>query len=80
MEYLDANVQQSRAIPRRTPARQSPPSKQNYKGNFDAAFFYASGCVGIGVVFCDHMGQIIAALSQRIPLVHSMELAEAMVA
>ena len=80
MEYLDANVQQSRAIPRRTPACWSPPSKQNYKGNFDAAFFYASGCAGIGVVFCDHMGQIIAALSQRIPLVHSMELAEAMVA
>lgn len=44
------------------------------------AFFDASGCAGIGVVFCDHMGQIISALSQRIPLVHSMELAEAMAA
>ena len=34
-------------------------------------------CAGIGVVFPDHLGQIIAALSQRIPLVQSVELAEA---
>ena len=32
------------------------------------------------MVFHDHMGQIISALSQRIPLIHSMELAEAMAA
>ena len=32
------------------------------------------------MVFHDHMGQIISALSQRIPLIHSMELAKAMAA
>ena len=36
------------------------------------------GYARIGVVFRDHVGQIISALSQRIPLIHSMELAEAM--
>ena len=78
MEHLDANAQQSWVVPRRTPTRWSRPSEQNYKGNFDAGFFDALGYAGIGVVFCDHMGQIIAgsdhmgqiiaALSQRIPL------------
>jgi len=38
------------------------------------------GCVGIGVVFHDYTGNIIAALSQKIPLVQSMELAEALAA
>ena len=43
-------------------------------------FFDDSSCAGIGVVFRDHMGQIIATPSQRIPLVQTMELAEAMAA
>lgn len=32
------------------------------------------------MVFCDHMGQIIVSLSQKIPLIQSVELAEAMAA
>ena len=55
-------------------------AEQHYKGNFDAAFFDASGCAGIGVVFRDHTGQVIAALSQKIPLVQPVELAEALAA
>ena len=51
-----------------------------YKGNFDAAFFDTTGCAGIGVVFRDFQGQVIATLSQKIPLVQSVELAKAMVA
>ena len=43
-------------------------------------FFNVLGYAGIGVVFHDHIVQIISTLSQRIPLIHSMELAEAMVA
>ena len=50
-------------------AHWSPSSEQIYKGNFDAAFFDALGYAGIGMVFRDHMGQIIAALSQKIPLI-----------
>ena len=55
-------------------------AEQHYKGNFDAAFFDASGCAGIGVVFRDHTSQVIAALSQKIPLVQPVELAEALAA
>ena len=50
------------------------------QGQFWCNFFDVSGYAGIGVVFHDHMGQIISALSQRIPLIHSMELAKAMAA
>ena len=50
-------------------AHWSPSSEQIYKGNFDAASFDALGYAGIGMVFRDHMGQIIAALSQKIPLI-----------
>ena len=56
------------------------PSESIYKGNFDAAFFDASRYAGIGVGFRDFQGQIIAALSHKIPLVQSVELAEAMIA
>ena len=55
-------------------------SESIHKGNFDAAFFDASGYAGIGVVFHDFHGQIIAALSHKIPLVQSIELVEAMAA
>ena len=57
-----------------------PSPEQHYKGNFDAAFFYASGCAGIGVVFCDHTGQVIAALSRKILLVQTVELVKALAA
>ncbi|KAL0016497.1 hypothetical protein SO802_003566 [Lithocarpus litseifolius] len=80
LEYLDPNAQQSQVVPRCTQTHWSLPFEQNYKGNFDVAFFDDSGCAVIGVVFRDHMGQIIATLSQRIPLVQSVELAEAMAA
>ena len=54
--------------------------EQNYKCNFDGALFDALACVGIGVVFWDHIENIIATLIQEIPLVQSTELAEALVA
>ncbi|KAK7851232.1 hypothetical protein CFP56_042712 [Quercus suber] len=46
--------------------------------NFDAALFENLGCAGIGVAVRDSVGEIIAALSQRIPLPLSVEMAEAM--
>ena len=79
-EYFNANSQPSQRAPRLTRVRWCPLPEQYYKGNFDATFFYASGCAGIGVVFRDHMGQVIVALSQKIPLVQTLELAEALAA
>ena len=69
LEYLDVKKQPTRGVTRLARVRWTPPMEQNYKGNFDAAFFDALGCVGIGVVFQDHTGNIISALSQKIPLV-----------
>ena len=80
MEFLNVNHQSSQVAARRVQVKWSPPSESVYKGNFDAAFFDASGSAGIGVVFRDFQGQIIAVLSRKIPLVQSVELAEAMAA
>ena len=51
-----------------------------FKVNFDVALFENIGSVGIGVAIRDSDGEIIAALSQRIPLPFSVEMAEAMAA
>ena len=79
-EYFSANSQPSHHAPRLAKVHWCPSPEQHYKGNFDAAFFYASGCAGIGMVFRDHTGQAIAALSQKIPLVQTVELVEALAA
>ena len=46
--------------------------------NFDAALFENVGRAGIGVAIRDSEGEIIGALSQRIPLPFSVEMVEAM--
>ena len=80
VDFLNANSQPSQGSSQRAQVSWSPPTESVYKGNFDAAFFDTSGCAGVGVVFRDSQGQVIAALSQKIPLVQSVELAEAMAA
>lgn len=60
--------------------RWNRPSEGIYKVNFDTTLFEGSSCAGIGVAIRDSSGVIIAALSQRIPLPHSMELAGALAA
>ena len=60
--------------------RGCPPPEQHYKGNFDVAFFDALDCARIRVVFHNHVGQVIVALSQKIPLVQTVELAKALAA
>ena len=59
------------------PAR---PPEGVYKVNFDASLFENVGCAGIGLAIRDLEGEIIAVLSQRIPLPFSVEMAEAMAA
>ncbi|KAK9999046.1 hypothetical protein SO802_018649 [Lithocarpus litseifolius] len=79
-EFWDANNQGQHRSMRRPPVRWSPPPAGTYKANFDAAIFEELQCVGLGVVFRDHSGQVIAALSQRIGLSRTVELAEALAA
>ena len=59
--------------------RWSRPPEGIYKVNFDAAMFENSSCAGIGAIR-DSDSEIIATLSQRIPLPFSMEMVEAMAA
>ncbi|XP_030928675.1 uncharacterized protein LOC115954851 [Quercus lobata] len=80
VDFLNANYQPSQVSSWRAQVSWSPPTESVYKGNFDAAFFDTSGCTGVGVVFHDFQGQVITALSQKIPLVQSVELVEAMAA
>ena len=68
-DFLNPNSQPSQGSSRRAQVSWSPPTESVYKGNFDAAFFDMSGCAGVGVVFRDFQGQVIVALSQKIPLV-----------
>ena len=51
-----------------------------FKVNFDTALFENIGSASIGVAIRDSDGEIIAALSQRILLPFSVEMAEAMAA
>lgn len=51
-----------------------------YKVYFDGAVFTEHTIVGIGVTIRDSSGHIIATLSQKIRLPHSVDLVEAMVA
>ena len=55
-----------------------PPQEGMYKANFDAALFDGLGMAGLGIVVRDSMGNIIAALSQKIRSPHSVEMAEAL--
>ncbi|KAK7827171.1 hypothetical protein CFP56_031346 [Quercus suber] len=57
-----------------------PPSDGIYKVNFDGAVFTELTIVSIGVTIRDSSGHIIATLSQKIRLPHSVDLVEAMVA
>ena len=63
---------------RRPQARWSPPPAGTYKVNFDAAIFEELHCAGLGIVYQDHSGQVLAALSQRIGLPRMVEMAKAL--
>lgn len=63
-EFWEANKQVQQGPVRRPHAHWSPPSYGSYRANFDAAVFEDWNCAGIGVVYRDHSGHVIAALSQ----------------
>ena len=58
----------------------SRPPMGVFKVNFNATLFENIGSASIGVAIRDSDGEIIAALSQRIPLPFSVEMAKAMAA
>ena len=79
-EFMD--LSKPSALPRSSSVQVgwSHPLVGVFKVNFDAALFENIGSAGIGVAIRDSDGEIIAALSQRIPLPFSVEMAKAMAA
>ena len=79
-EFWDANDQEQQRSVRCPQAHWSPPPAGTYKANFNAALFEELHCVGLSAVYRDHSGQVIAALSQRIGLPRTVEMAKALAA
>ena len=67
-----------RAVVRSEDLRWKPPNFGLYKINFDSAVFADQVSAGIRVVIRDWEGQIIAALSQKVRYLSSVDLVEAL--
>ena len=80
VEFFNANKQEARLKARSLSARWVPPKVDFYKVNYDAAIFESLGYAGLGVVIRDCTDNVIAELSQKIGLPHSVETAEALAA
>ncbi|KAK7818417.1 putative ribonuclease h protein [Quercus suber] len=59
-------------------AKWTAPTQARYKVNFDAALFNHIDAAGLGIIIRDVNGAVIGALSMRIPLPHSVAIAEAL--
>jgi len=60
--------------------RWSPPPEVCFKANFDASLFNGTNSVRIKVVVRDHLGCVIATLSQRVNSIHSVDIVEVLAA
>ena len=78
-EYWDIHFKEKPIIVCPPTVRWSPPLVECYKINFDAAILEGTNRVGIGVVCRDCEGHVLVALSQKVALVQSMEMAKALV-
>ena len=78
MEFFEVHRQPPNPVHQAPCVKWSPLAKGGYKANFDAAFSDNSEMVGLGVVVKDSSGNIMGALSQKIPRPQSVEHAEAL--
>ena len=69
---------ESKKLPRKVIWK--PPDSALLKTNFDGAVFEDLGAVGIGVVVCNSSGEVLAALSEIIPLPSSIVALETIAA
>lgn len=78
-DYLDIHKKIRRALPL-DPHPLVPFPSWAIQGYFDAAIFSNSSIAGLEVVIRDSDGQILAVLSQKVLLPHSLATAEEMAA
>ena len=64
----------------RPPTSWQPPGLSQYKVNVDGALFAADNTAGLGVVIRNEHGQVMASLSERIPLPSTVLEVEALAA
>ena len=79
-EFWDVHQKELPGPTHRSPVHWSPLPEVSFKANIDAALFNGTNNVGIWVVVRDHLGYVIAALSQRVNSIHSVETAEELAA
>ncbi|KAL0016451.1 hypothetical protein SO802_003520 [Lithocarpus litseifolius] len=77
-DFLNAQEDQPTCNPTAPTNSWCPLSSLSFKANFDGAIFNNAHSAGVGVVICDVSGEVIAAMSKRIPLPNSMLKVEAM--
>ena len=78
LEYFDIHKTPPQVVVRSDPVPWIPPREGLYKAKFYATFFENIGMAGIGVAVRDFTSNLIAALSQKIQVLHSVELDEAL--
>ena len=79
-EFLDVQQKPLRDVQSRSLVRWNSPSEGMYEENFDGVIFYKLSLAGIAVVIRNSYRNVIVALSQKIPLPHSVDLVEALAA
>lgn len=79
-EFQDMHKKARRVVDHSEDLQWKPPNFGLFKINFGGALFAAQVSAGIGVVIRDWEGQIIAALSQKVRYLGSIELVEALAA
>ena len=67
-------------MPRPTEVKWRSPAQWEYKTNFDGAMFQDTGEAGLGVAIRNHDGEVMAALSEKIPQPSSVTLLEILAA
>ncbi|XP_050255142.1 uncharacterized protein LOC126701039 [Quercus robur] len=77
--YRNGHSKEKRKTPRGK-IKWSPPPSGMFKTNFDSAVFEESGEAGIGVVIRNSAGEVMASLSEKIPLPATVEAVEMLAA
>ena len=67
-------------ISARPPVRWKPPPEASLKVNFNDATFKDIRKVGLGAVIRNSFGQVLASLFEQVPLPHTLNIVEVLVA